>query len=135
MVKVCPTCGAFWFGGKFCHKCGPGHDLIDCASPEAEPWVHQNRVNIRAFYWARSAMLLASAGMLVGLMAGLVLYEKAVRAHAGWPGKLGALALIIAIPAVIYWGIGRLYRRQVNKDLKVSGKTTAVAPDMVEEAE
>ncbi|MEW6776147.1 MAG: hypothetical protein AB1405_07630 [Bdellovibrionota bacterium] len=133
MVKVCPQCGAFWFGGSYCHKCGPGHDLLDCASPEAEPWVHKHRVNIRAFYWARSAMLLCAIGMLVGIVSALITYEHGVRSGGGWPWKLLAAFLIVGPPVIIYQGIVWLFKRQVQQDLRVSGKTTATAPDMIDE--
>lgn len=134
MVKVCPACGAFWFGGEFCHKCGPGFPLIDTASPQAEPWVRKHRVDIRTFYWARSAMLLASIAMLLGLVGGLLLYEYGIRTGGSrlfWGGAM--LLVTIVLPWTLFRGITWLFRRQVNKDLKASGRTHATAPDMIDE--
>lgn len=116
MLKICPTCRRTWSGGRDCPRCGSGHPLIDVAEPQSRRTYLRDRElagSIRAYYGARTGMLVAFWGILVGLVLALALARKALIA----PGGHAALLWIAAaLSAVLPFGVAvllgdRLVRR------------------------
>ncbi len=84
MLKICPVCRRTWSGGRDCPRCGEGHPLIDVAGAQVRKTFLRDRElasAIRGYYGARTGMLIAFWGILVGLVAALFLWRKAVVAH------------------------------------------------------
>ncbi len=132
MVKICPHCGSYWFGGRYCQKCGPEATLIDSASVEAEQWNRRRRVDIRTLYFARSSMLLAAMSMIAAMVLILILWERTVRAGGGaWERVL--VFPKVAIPLILAnLFINWVFRRQVFKDQKTYRQTFSGSPDGAE---
>src|SRR3954465_14223496 len=96
MLKICPVCRQTWSGGRDCPKCGDGHPLIDVAEPQGRKTFLRDKElasAIRGYYGARTGMLIAFWGILVGLVAALFLWRKAVLA----PGSHEAFLIAAAI--------------------------------------
>lgn len=135
MVKICPHCGSYWFGGRYCQKCGPEATLIDSSSVEAERWNRRRRVDIRTLYFARSGMLLGAMSMIAAMVLILVLWEETVRSGGG------ALERFLVFPKVILpflafnWLVNWVFKRQVLKDQKTYGQTFSGSPDGAESEE
>ena len=76
MLKICPVCRRTWSGGRDCPRCGEGHPLIDVAQPQGRKTFLRDRelaAAIRGYYGARTGMLIAFWGLLVGLVLALFL--------------------------------------------------------------
>ncbi len=100
MLKICPVCRRTWSGGRDCPHCGEGHPLIDVAEPQGRKTFLRDKelaAAIRGYYGARTGMLIAFWGILLGLVAALFLWRKAVLA----PGAHHALLLGAAIVCAI----------------------------------
>ena len=100
MLKICPVCRQTWSGGRDCPKCGPGHPLIDVAEPQGRKTFLRDKElasAIRGYYGARTGMLIAFWGILLGLVAALFLWRKAVIA----PGAHQALLLVAAAACAV----------------------------------
>ncbi len=70
MLKICPVCRQTWSGGRDCPKCGEGHPLIDVAEPQGRKTFLRDKElasAIRGYYGARTGMLIAFWGILLGL--------------------------------------------------------------------
>ena len=96
MLKICPVCRQTWSGGRDCPRCGEGHPLIDVAEPQGRKTFLRDKelaAAIRGYYGARTGMLIAFWGILLGLVAALFLWRKAVLA----PGAHQALLLAAAV--------------------------------------
>lgn len=105
MLKICPLCRRTWSGGRDCPRCGEGHALVDVAEPQGRKTFLRDKelaAAIRGYYGARTGMLIAFWGILVGLVLALVLWRKAVLA----PGAhkvalLVAAALLALVPFLV----------------------------------
>jgi hypothetical protein len=86
MLKICPICRRTWSGGRDCPHCGDGHPLIDVAEPSGRRVFLRDKdlaSAIRGYYGARTGMLVAFWGILLGLVVALALARKAMAAPAG----------------------------------------------------
>ena len=108
MLKICPVCRRTWSGGRDCPRCGEGHPLIDVAEPQGRKTFLRDRelaAAIRGYYGARTGMLIAFWGILVGLVVALFLWRKALLASSGsqplWIAGAAACALVPFLLAVI----------------------------------
>ena len=86
MLKICPMCRRTWSGGRDCPRCGEGHPLIDVAEPSGRKVFLRDKElasAIRGYYGARTGMLVAFWGILLGLVLAIALARKALVAPAG----------------------------------------------------
>jgi hypothetical protein len=105
VLKICPLCRRTWSGGRDCPHCGEGHALVDVAEPQGRKTFLRDKElasAIRGYYGARTGMLIAFWGILVGLVLALLLWRKAVIA----PGAhkvalLGAAGAAAVVPFVV----------------------------------
>jgi hypothetical protein len=100
MLKICPVCRQTWSGGRDCPKCGEGHPLIDVAEPQGRKTFLRDKElasAIRGYYGARTGMLIAFWGILVGLIAALFLWRKSVLAPGSHQAILLAAAVVCAV--------------------------------------
>jgi len=100
VLKICPVCRRTWSGGRDCPRCGAGHPLIDVAEPQGRKTFLRDRElagAIRGYYGARTGMLIAFSGILLGLVAALFLWRKAVLAPGAHQAALLAAAVVCAI--------------------------------------
>ena len=100
MLKICPICRRTWSGGRDCPRCGEGHPLIDVAEPQGRKTFLRDRElasAIRGYYVARTGMLIAFWGILLGLVVALFLWRKAVLEPGPQEAALLAAALVCAI--------------------------------------
>jgi hypothetical protein len=84
VLKICPICRRTWSGGRDCPRCGEGHPLLDVSEPQARKTFLRDKelaAAIRGYYGARTGMLIAFWGILLGLVLALFLWRKAVFAH------------------------------------------------------
>jgi len=135
MVKICPHCGSYWFGGRYCQTCGPEATLIDSASVEAEKWNRRRRVDIRTLYFARSSMLLGAMSMIGAVVLILVEWERVVRAGGGRLERLLVFPKIIVPFLLVNLVINWVFKRQVLKDQKTYRQTFSGSPDGAESEE
>jgi len=116
MLKICPVCRRTWSGGHDCPKCGEGHLLIDVADRAGRRVFLRDKElasAIRGYYGARSGMLVAFFGILLGLVLALALARKAVVAHSPW---FGALAVVAGFaPFIVSVLIGNRIVRRLSK--------------------
>src|SRR2546427_562835 len=92
MLKICPICRRTWSGGRDCPHCGEGHPLIDVAEPQGRKTFLRDKdlaAAIRGYYGARTGMLIAFWGILLGLVAALIL--------SGFAGLAEAAAIAVAV--------------------------------------
>jgi hypothetical protein len=102
VLKICPLCKRTWSGGRDCPACGLGHPLIDVAEPSGRKVFLRDRElasAIRGYYGARTGMLVAFWGILVGLVLALALSRKALVSHSP---LLWALAGICALAPFLF---------------------------------
>ena len=100
MLKICPVCRQTWSGGRDCPRCGPGHPLIDVAEPQGRKTFLRDRelaAAIRGYYGARTGMLIAFWGILLGLVLALFLWRKALVSPGAHQGVLIAAAIACAV--------------------------------------
>ena len=100
MLKICPVCRQTWSGGRDCPRCGPGHPLIDVAEPQGRKTFLRDRelaAAIRGYYGARTGMLIAFWGILLGLVLALFLWRKALVSPGAQQGALNAAAIVCAV--------------------------------------
>jgi hypothetical protein len=100
VLKICPVCRRTWSGGRDCPRCGEGHPLIDVAEPQGRKTFLRDRelaAAIRGYYGARTGMLVAFWGILLGLVFALFLWRKAVIAPGGHQGLWVAAAIASAL--------------------------------------
>lgn len=100
MLKICPVCRQTWSGGRDCPRCGVGHPLIDVAERQGRKTFLRDKelaAAIRGYYGARTGMLIAFWGILLGLVAALFLWRKAVLAPGADKGVLLAAAVVCAV--------------------------------------
>ena len=100
MLKICPICRRTWSGGRDCPRCGEGHPLIDVAEPQGRRTFLRDRElasAIRGYYGARTGMLIAFWGILLGLVLALFLWRKAVLAPGAHQVALLVAALVCAV--------------------------------------
>src|SRR5438105_6332246 len=103
MLKICPLCRRTWSGGRDCPHCGAGYPLIDVAEPQGRRTFLRDKElasAIRGYYGARSGMLVAFWGILVGLVLALALSRKAMVAEHRAPW-IAAAALIALLPFAV----------------------------------
>ena len=101
MLKICPMCRRTWSGGRDCPRCGEGHPLIDVAEPQSRRTFLRDKelaAAIRGYYGARTGMLIAFWGILIGLVAALFLWRKAVVAPEHHAAFLAAAIVCAAAP-------------------------------------
>jgi hypothetical protein len=113
MLKICPVCRRTWSGGHDCPRCGEGHLLIDVAEPAGRRVFLRDKElasAIRGYYGARSGMLVAFFGILVGLVLALALARKAAVAHSPAYGVLAVFAGLVPFVASVVVG-NRIVRR------------------------
>ena len=105
VLKICPVCKRTWSGGRDCPQCGPGQPLIDVAGRQSRAVFLRDKElasAIRGYYGARSGMLVAFWGILLGLVLALALARKALIA----PGAHAVLWWIAAVVcALLPFGI------------------------------
>ncbi len=116
MLKICPICRRTWSGGRDCPHCGEGHPLIDVAEAQGRKVFLRDKdlaAAIRGYYGARSGMLVAFWGILVGLVLALALVRKALIAPAGHAALwFGAAAICALLPFALAVYLGdRIVRR------------------------
>src|ERR1700730_17678937 len=83
VLKICPVCKQTWSGGGGAHP--PGHPLIDVAIGQGHAVFLRDKElasAIRGYYGARSGMLVAFWGILLGLVLAVALARKALIAPA-----------------------------------------------------
>ena len=100
MLKICPICRRTWSGGRDCPRCGEGHALIDVAGEQGRKTFLRDRelaAAIRGYYGARTGMLIAFWGILLGLIVALFLWRRALL----FPGAHKAALLAAAIACAI----------------------------------
>ena len=100
MLKICPVCRRTWSGGRDCPRCGEGHPLIDVAQPQGRKTFLRDRElasAIRGYYGARTGMLIAFGGILLGLVAALFLWRKAMFTPGGDRIVLFAAAIVCTV--------------------------------------
>lgn len=100
MLKICPLCRRTWSGGRDCPRCGEGHALVDVAEPQGRKTFLRDKelaAAIRGYYGARTGMLIAFWGILLGLVLALVLWRKAVLAPGAHQVALLAAAVVLAV--------------------------------------
>ena len=100
MLKICPVCRRTWSGGRDCPRCGEGHPLIDVAEPQGRKTFLRDRElasAIRGYYGARTGMLIAFWGILLGLVAALFLWRKSLLAPGSHQAALFAAAVVCAV--------------------------------------
>src|SRR5438552_14854091 len=100
MLKICPICRRTWSGGRDCPHCGEGHPLIDVAEPQGRKTFLRDKElasAIRGYYGARTGMLIAFWGILVGLISALFLWRKAALAPGPHQAALLAGAIVLAV--------------------------------------
>src|SRR2546425_7274885 len=124
MLKICPMCRRTWSGGRDCPRCGDGHPLIDVAEPSGRKVFLRDKElasAIRGYYGARTGMLVAFWGILLGLVLGIALARQAVVAPAGhgtawwiaaavcgiFPFAVAVVAGDRLVPRLLPGGIGR----------------------------
>jgi hypothetical protein len=119
MLKICPVCKRTWSGGRDCPHCGEGFPLIDVAQSESRRVFLRDRElagTIRTYYGARSGMLVAFWGILLGLVFALALGRKAAIAPGGhavlWWAAAGLCALV-PFALAVYLG-DRVVRRMAK---------------------
>jgi hypothetical protein len=136
VLKICPLCKRTWSGGRDCPRCGEGHPLIDVAEPSGRKVFLRDRElasAIRGYYGARTGMLVAFWGILVGLVLAIALARKALVAHSP---LLWALAGIAAIaPFLVSVLLGDRIVRRFSKacvgrapgpqDIRIGGRDSA----------
>ena len=105
MLKICPVCRQTWSGGRDCPRCGEGHPLIDVAGAQGRKTFLRDRElasAIRGYYGARTGMLIAFWGILLGLVAALFLWRRAMLLPGGPQGLLlGAAVACAVIPFLV----------------------------------
>jgi hypothetical protein len=113
VLKICPICRQTWSGGRDCPKCGEGHPLIDVAVEQGRKTFLRDRElasAIRGYYGARTGMLVAFWGILLGIVFALLFAFKAHVAHQ--PAWYVAAALSALAPFVTAVLLGdRIVRR------------------------
>src|SRR3954471_20277945 len=95
MLKICPVCRRTWSGGRDRPRCGGGHPLLGVAEPAGRRVFLRDKElasAIRGYYGARSGMLVAFFGILLGLVLALALARKAMIAHSPSFAALAVLA-------------------------------------------
>lgn len=100
MLKICPTCRRTWSGGRDCPHCGAGHPLIDVAAQQGRRTFLRDKElasAIRGYYGARTGMLIAFWGILLGLLCALFLWRRALL----FPGAHKAALLAAAVAAAV----------------------------------
>ena len=100
MLKICPICRRTWSGGRDCPRCGEGHQLIDVAEPSGRKVFLRDKElasAIRGYYGARTGMLVAFWGILLGLVLALALARKAMVAPAGQAAAWWIAAAVCAV--------------------------------------
>jgi hypothetical protein len=105
MLKICPMCRRTWSGGRDCPRCGEGHPLIDVAEPSGRKVFLRDKElasAIRGYYGARTGMLVAFWGILLGLVLGVALARKAAAAP---PGHALGFWIAAVVCAVLPFGI------------------------------
>jgi hypothetical protein len=113
VLKICPLCRRTWSGGRDCPSCGEGHPLIDVAEPTGRKVFLRDRElasAIRGYYGARTGMLVAFWGILVGLVLALAFSRKAMVAHSAFLWVLAALSAIVPFAVAVLLG-DRIVRR------------------------
>jgi hypothetical protein len=113
VLKICPLCRRTWSGGRDCPNCGEGHPLIDVAEPSGRKVFLRDRElasAIRGYYGARTGMLVAFWGILVGLVLALALSRKAMVAHSPWLWVLAGLSALVPFAVAVLLG-DRIVRR------------------------
>jgi hypothetical protein len=113
MLKICPVCRRTWSGGHDCPRCGEGHLLIDVAEPAGRRVFLRDKElasAIRGYYGARSGMLVAFLGILLGLVFALALARKAAIAHSPFFAVLAVVAGVVPFAVSVLIG-NRIVRR------------------------
>ena len=116
MLKICPVCRRTWSGGHDCPRCGEGHLLIDVAQPAGRRIFLRDKElasATRGYYGARSGMLVAFLGILLGLVFALALARKAMIAHSALFAILAVFAGVV--PFVVSVLIGNRIVRRFSK--------------------
>jgi hypothetical protein len=116
MLKICPVCRRTWSGGRDCPSCGEGHLLIDVAEEASRRVFLRDKElasTIRGYYGARSGMLVAFLGILLGLVLALAFSRKAMVAHSP---LLWVTAVVVGIvPFVVAVVVGNRVVRRFSK--------------------
>ena len=120
MLKICPVCRRTWSGGRDCPSCGPGHALIDVAEPAGRKVFLRDKElasAIRGYYGARTGMLVAFWGILLGLVVAVALARKAVIAPSGHAVAWWVAAAVSALaPVAVAVLVGDRIVRRFSRD-------------------
>src|ERR1700743_3882342 len=96
VLKICPVCRRTWSGGRDFPHCGAGHPLIDVAGEQGRKTFLRDKElasAIRGYYGARTGMLIAFWGILLGLVLALMLWRKSLLNGGGHPTAPTAAAI------------------------------------------
>jgi hypothetical protein len=113
VLKICPLCRRTWSGGRDCPHCGEGHPLIDMAEPDGRKVFLRDRElasAIRGYYGARTGMLVAFWGILIGLVLAVALSRKAMVAHSPGLWVLAGTSALLPFAVAVLLG-DRIVRR------------------------
>lgn len=114
MLKICPSCRRTWSGGRDCPHCGEGNPLIDVAEPQGRKTFLRDKElasAIRGYYGARSGMLVAFWGILLGMVFALALARKGMVAPNGIPWFAAAVVCaLLPFAGAVFLG-DRVVRR------------------------
>ena len=116
MLKICPVCKRTWSGGRDCPQCGEGQPLVDVAIEQSRAVFLRDKElasAIRGYYGARSGMLVAFWGILLGLVFAIALARKAMLApgaHAALWWVATAICALVPFAVAVFLG-DRVVRR------------------------
>jgi hypothetical protein len=105
VLKICPVCRRTWSGGRDCPQCGAGQPLIDVAVGQGRKTFLRDKElasAIRGYYGARTGMLIAFWGILLGLVLALFLWRKALLAPGGHQVALLVAAVVCAVAPFLF---------------------------------
>jgi hypothetical protein len=104
MLKICPVCRRTWSGGRDCPHCGEGHPLIDVAGEQGRKTFLRDKElaqAIRGYYGARTGMLIAFSGILLGLVLALMLWRKSLLSSEHHAALTAAAVVCAIVPFVV----------------------------------
>ena len=113
VLKICPICRQTWSGGRDCPRCGVGHPLIDVAVKQGRRTFLRDKElasAIRGYYGARTGMLVAFWGILLGLVLGLLFAFKANVSRQPWWYLAAVVSALLPFLSAVILG-DRIVRR------------------------
>jgi hypothetical protein len=118
MLKICPVCRRTWSGGRDCPHCGEGHPLVDVAGEQGRKTFLRDKElasAIRGYYGARSGMLIAFFGILVGLILALMLWRRSLLSAEHHVALLAAAVVCAVLPLAVCIVLADLVVRRFSR--------------------